>query len=445
MQTAAAMGADTLASLVSTAWVGRLGSEELAAVGVALSLYVAATKLVNTPLLIVSVSIVAAAVGEEEERKKGGHLSAAAGAAMLSSILIGGPAVYNTTHAGRAKPPGCLPSPCLLPSRTNNSAIQQPWGWRLLHHAAAPPAGADGAGSGGTDGVGLALSGTIMAALIVGLVEGLALGVGAVPGLELWGAGRLPLLFKSLFFHSIPGLPALFDSCSLLSKGASWRVPLLPGPCCGGGFALGDFRTGPWGLPALYAAASPAAAAASQGWHSCILQGHPSRGSEGCACRADVPLAVLVTAQMCPLLCLSCRRGPCCACHADVALAVLGPRCTRGPNHFRVHAQDRCPTKHCFLELSFFPCRPLLAAPCRGRQLSADPGSDGAHPAAAAHAARLLPGAGVSRKPSAPQAAGHLARHPVRPVGVLRVRTRQRVRQRPDGREALSRAEVGRC
>ena len=71
LQGAAAMAADSLASLVSTAWVGRLGSEQLAAVGVASSLYLAATKLVNTPLLIVSVSTIAAALGQEQDARKG--------------------------------------------------------------------------------------------------------------------------------------------------------------------------------------------------------------------------------------------------------------------------------------------------------------------------------------------------------------------------------------
>ncbi|GAB4813875.1 hypothetical protein N2152v2_000921 [Parachlorella kessleri] len=145
---AAAMAADSLASLVSTAWVGRLGSEQLAAVGVASSLYLAATKLVNTPLLIVSVSTIAAALGQEQDARK-------------------------------------------------------------------------------VDSVGQALSGVILVALVVGAVEASALGLWAVPGLDLWGAG--------------PASPLYPDAASyLFIRALTAPIPLLLltlQGCCRG---LGD-------------------------------------------------------------------------------------------------------------------------------------------------------------------------------------------------------------
>ncbi len=48
--------------------MGRLGSPELAAVGVALSVYNTLTKLFNMPLLSVTTSAVASALGENQGR-----------------------------------------------------------------------------------------------------------------------------------------------------------------------------------------------------------------------------------------------------------------------------------------------------------------------------------------------------------------------------------------
>lgn len=56
--------------LVDTIYVGRLGSMQLAGVGIALSVFNTATRLLNTPLLSVANSAVAAAVGREQQRKQ---------------------------------------------------------------------------------------------------------------------------------------------------------------------------------------------------------------------------------------------------------------------------------------------------------------------------------------------------------------------------------------
>ena len=91
LPTLAALAADPLASLVSTAWVGRLGASELASVGVALSVYNAATKLFNMPLLAVTTSAVATALGEGAlgEPETAARVGAAASAAVLLALLVG--------------------------------------------------------------------------------------------------------------------------------------------------------------------------------------------------------------------------------------------------------------------------------------------------------------------------------------------------------------------
>ncbi|MEW5300951.1 MAG: hypothetical protein WDW36_003839 [Sanguina aurantia] len=65
-----ALAADPIAGLVDTIYVGRLGSMQLAGVGIALSVFNTATRLLNTPLLSVANSAVAAAVGREQQRKQ---------------------------------------------------------------------------------------------------------------------------------------------------------------------------------------------------------------------------------------------------------------------------------------------------------------------------------------------------------------------------------------
>lgn len=56
---ALALAADPLTSLVDTAFVGRLGSVELAAVGVSVSVFNLVSKLFNVPLLNITTSFVA--------------------------------------------------------------------------------------------------------------------------------------------------------------------------------------------------------------------------------------------------------------------------------------------------------------------------------------------------------------------------------------------------
>ncbi|CAL9236019.1 unnamed protein product [Arabidopsis halleri] len=56
---ALALAADPITSLVDTAFVGHIGSAELAAVGVSVSVFNLVSKLFNVPLLNVTTSFVA--------------------------------------------------------------------------------------------------------------------------------------------------------------------------------------------------------------------------------------------------------------------------------------------------------------------------------------------------------------------------------------------------
>lgn len=56
---ALALAADPIASLVDTAYVGHIGSVELAAVGVSISIFNLVSKLFNVPLLNITTSFVA--------------------------------------------------------------------------------------------------------------------------------------------------------------------------------------------------------------------------------------------------------------------------------------------------------------------------------------------------------------------------------------------------
>jgi putative MATE family efflux protein len=82
-QTLATLAADPLASLISTAWVGRIGAVELAGVGIALSVYGAFTKLLNMPLLAIVTGSTASALGAS-----GGNIGAPAVARAVSTALI---------------------------------------------------------------------------------------------------------------------------------------------------------------------------------------------------------------------------------------------------------------------------------------------------------------------------------------------------------------------
>ncbi|PPD77634.1 hypothetical protein GOBAR_DD25456 [Gossypium barbadense] len=59
LPTALALAADPIASLIDTAFVGHLGSVELAAVGVSVSIFNLVSRLFNVPLLNITTSFVA--------------------------------------------------------------------------------------------------------------------------------------------------------------------------------------------------------------------------------------------------------------------------------------------------------------------------------------------------------------------------------------------------
>eukprot|EP00884_Botryococcus_braunii_P000219 jgi/Botrbrau1/10198/Bobra.116_1s0014.1 len=86
--TLATLAADPIASLVDTAYIGHLGASQLAAVGIALSIYATATKLLNVSLLAVTTSNVATVMGDS--RGSRAALGQAASSALLLAFLIGG-------------------------------------------------------------------------------------------------------------------------------------------------------------------------------------------------------------------------------------------------------------------------------------------------------------------------------------------------------------------
>lgn len=88
------LAAEPLASLVDTAYLGRLGPEVLGGAGVAISAQYAVSKLYNDPLLRTSISLVASQDGRargkeesEEETKK--QLSIAVSSALLLALAVG--------------------------------------------------------------------------------------------------------------------------------------------------------------------------------------------------------------------------------------------------------------------------------------------------------------------------------------------------------------------
>jgi putative MATE family efflux protein len=90
------LAAEPLASLVDTAYLGRLGPEVLGGAGVAISAQYAVSKLYNDPLLRTSISLVASQDGKsrgkgddesEEETKK--QLSIAVSSALLLAFCVG--------------------------------------------------------------------------------------------------------------------------------------------------------------------------------------------------------------------------------------------------------------------------------------------------------------------------------------------------------------------
>jgi putative MATE family efflux protein len=89
LPTLATLAADPLASLVSTAFVGRLGNVQLASVGIAISVFGLFTKLVNMPMLAVVTSLVAASKGEDMASKGGTAVARAATAAVGLALVVG--------------------------------------------------------------------------------------------------------------------------------------------------------------------------------------------------------------------------------------------------------------------------------------------------------------------------------------------------------------------
>ncbi|KAJ8753873.1 hypothetical protein K2173_000127 [Erythroxylum novogranatense] len=78
---ALALAADPIASLVDTAFVGHIGSVELAAVGVSVSIFNLVSKLFNVPLLNITTSFVA-----EEQAKRNGDDDLQEGKKFLPSV-----------------------------------------------------------------------------------------------------------------------------------------------------------------------------------------------------------------------------------------------------------------------------------------------------------------------------------------------------------------------
>lgn len=113
LPTLATLAADPVAALVSTAWVGQIGATELAAVGVALSVFGSFTKLFNMPLLAIITSSTATALGrgsDESSQELGSSVAASlvlgAAVGILQSIILAtaGFASLPTWGAGPASP-----------------------------------------------------------------------------------------------------------------------------------------------------------------------------------------------------------------------------------------------------------------------------------------------------------------------------------------------------
>ena len=98
------LAAEPLASLVDTAYLGRLGPEVLGGAGVAISAQYAVSKLYNDPLLRTSISLVASEDGKargnredggggeggvEVEREAERDLSIAVSSALLLALVVG--------------------------------------------------------------------------------------------------------------------------------------------------------------------------------------------------------------------------------------------------------------------------------------------------------------------------------------------------------------------
>lgn len=104
LPTLATLAADPLASLVSTAFVGRLGAAPLAAAGVALSVFGSCTKLLNVPLLAITTSSVAQALGQEQQGESWAEAAAVGWCSCLASGCI---AYHNSQHLPIIRCRGC--------------------------------------------------------------------------------------------------------------------------------------------------------------------------------------------------------------------------------------------------------------------------------------------------------------------------------------------------
>jgi putative MATE family efflux protein len=84
------LAAEPVAALVSTAWVGQMGAQQLAAVAAGSALHTAVTRLLNPALLALATGATAAALGgsaEGAERERA--VAAAASSALALGLLIG--------------------------------------------------------------------------------------------------------------------------------------------------------------------------------------------------------------------------------------------------------------------------------------------------------------------------------------------------------------------
>ncbi|KAK9837241.1 hypothetical protein WJX81_001184 [Elliptochloris bilobata] len=103
LPTLGTLAADPLASLVDTAYIGHLGAVQLGGVGVALSVFGTATKLMNMPLLSVTTQIVATAVGSNEGStplRKRRIIGLAASSALFIAALVGAVQASGRLGAG---------------------------------------------------------------------------------------------------------------------------------------------------------------------------------------------------------------------------------------------------------------------------------------------------------------------------------------------------------
>ncbi|KAG2428891.1 hypothetical protein HYH02_014213 [Chlamydomonas schloesseri] len=92
----ATLAADPIAGLVDSAYMGRAGAAQLAAVGVALSVFNTCTKVLNVPLLAVTTSSVAKATGEAKRAAEAA--AEAAATAMAASEEVAAAAQATATR-----------------------------------------------------------------------------------------------------------------------------------------------------------------------------------------------------------------------------------------------------------------------------------------------------------------------------------------------------------